>query len=600
MRPDLPAGSAQSSDTFPELSAQRRIWRDKLIACICPISAVLSGLGFATVEFILPSPRHFAPTLAYLLLFVVSVVPGIRPLMRAWLLGIGLPGICVVSIAEFGLAPNIFAGLLLGIGFVRLIFSFRRAMIISGILLGGLFTMGGLLISGRVRVGPSWVMSLDPAVPANVIRIFFVFGIQVVGVLAVLGYVLRKIETLLTEKAAAMDSLRIESAAKERLRDELAAREKADVKARDLEQLGRLASYFGHDTNNALQVVWSSIAMLRSPASTGAQRNGALTTLEDAASQIRTLSMQLRAFGPGRGQVAGRSDLAAVLHATVRMLTQVFPREIEIVVADTPAATVGMAEGELQRVLINLAMNGRDAMEGAGKLTIRSQLGDAHGKPTSGAPTHVAIEISDTGAGMPTDVQQNVFEPFFTTKGERGTGLGLSSVRDRVEATGGTVRLESQPGRGTAVTVILPILPNLPNLPMLTAPAPAQSARRSTATRVLVVEEPVVRSALLRALRGQGFAATAADTASDGLAALRAAESPFSMLVVGSTSSDEARSLVHAFRGRSPGGQVILCENDEAADADPGETAGVTTLLKPFTLPELLRHIEARLPADQE
>jgi signal transduction histidine kinase/CheY-like chemotaxis protein len=470
-------------------------------------------------------------------------------------------------------------------------------MIISGILLGGLLTMGGLLISGRVRVGPSWVMSLDPAVPANVIRIFFIFGIQVVGVLAVLGYVLRKIETLLAEKAAAMASLCMESAAKERLRDQLAAREKADVKARDLEQLGRLASYFGHDTNNALQVVWSSIAMLRSPASTGSQRNDALTTLEDAASQIRTLSMQLRAFGPGRGQVAGRSDLAAVLHATVRMLTQVFPREIEIVVADTPAATVGMAEGELQRVLINLAMNGRDAMEGAGKLTIRSRLGDAHGKPTSGAPTHVAIEISDTGAGMPTDVQQNVFEPFFTTKGERGTGLGLSSVRDRVEATGGTVRLKSQPGRGTAVTVILPILPILP---MLAPPAPAQSARRPTATRVLVVEEPVVRSALLRALRGQGFSATAADTASDGLAALRTAESPFSMLVVGSTSSDEAQSLVHAFRGRSPGGQVILCENDEAADADPGENAGVTTLLKPFTLPELLRHIEARLPADQE
>jgi signal transduction histidine kinase len=589
MRIDLAADSAQSSDVYPELAAQRRVWRDKFIAYIRPIAAVLSALGFITVEFVISAPRHFTPTLGYVLLFLVSVLPGIRPLMRAWLLGVGLPGICIVSIAELGLGPNIFCGILLGFVCIRLIFSFRRAMIISSILFGGLLVMGALLVTGRLQVGSSWVISMDPHVPANVLRIFFIFCVEAIGVLTVLGYVLRSIETLVAEKGAAVDSLRLESAAKERLRDELAAREKADVKARDLEQLGRLAGYFGHDTNNALQVVWSSIAMLRSPTSTATQRSDALTTLESAAGQIRTLSMQLRAFGPGRGQVAGRSDLRAVLDATVRMLTQVFPGEIAIVLEGTPEATVAMAEGELQRVLINLAMNGRDAMEGSGKLTIRSRLVDAAGEAGTDSCSHVAIEVSDTGSGMPEELQQKVFEPFFTTKGERGTGLGLTSVRDSVQAVGGTVRLQSQPGQGTAVTIVLPIL----------APAAtAEAAPRATAARVLVVEEPSVRSALLRALRGHGFEAVAAGTTSEGLAALHTAEGPFSMLVVGSTSGDEAKSLVRAFRRRSPSGQIILCENDDANSAS--EDDGVTTLLKPFTLPELLRHIDTRPPADSE
>jgi len=575
---------------LPELAAQRRVWRDKLIGSIRPGAAVLSAMAVATVEFVLPAPRHFAPTLCYLLLFLVSVLPGIRPLMRAWLLCLGLPGICIVSITEFGLAPNILSGLLLGIVCVRLIFGPRRSLIISVTLLGGLFVMGGLLISGSVKVGPSWVMTLDPSVPANVVRVLLILATQVIAILAVLGYVLRNIETLLSEKVAAMESLRAESTARQQLRDELAAREKADVKARDLERLGRLASYFGHDTNNALQVVSSCIAVLRSGASSGAQRSEALETLESSASQIRTLSMQLRAFGPGRGQIGGKSDLPAVLKSTVRMLGQVFLDEITIVLEEPPARTVAMAEGELQRILINLAMNGRDAMEGGGTLTIRSWLGDGLGASMLAPATHVSIEVRDTGAGMSEEVQRKAFEPFFTTKGERGTGLGLSSVRDGVQAAGGTVRLESRTGEGTVVTVVLP----------LSEPSAAsQPPGWSEARRVLVVEEPVIQAALLRALRGRGFTAMAADTAAEGLAALKNAEMPFTMLVAGSASVAEVDSLVYAFRSRSPGGSIILCEND---DSNPlGEREGIAKLLKPFTMPELLRQIEAptRAPRDR-
>lgn len=465
MRIDPALGGAPSSDTLPELAIQRRNWRDKLIGVVRVVAAILCAIGLVTVQVVLPSPRHLAPTLCYVALFLVSILPGIRPLMRAWLLALGLPGVCIVSIAEFGLAPNIFCGLLFGIVCVRLIFSFRRSMIVSVTLLTALFAMGGLLVSGRMKVGPSWVMSLDPSVPANVIRVFFIFAMQTVGVLAVLGYVLRSIEGLLTEKVAAVESLRQESLAKERLRQELAAREKADAKARELAQLGRLASYFGHDTNNALQVVASCVSILRDFPTNSAQGGEALATLEVAASQIRTLAMQLRAFGPGRSQVAGKADLTGVLKATARMLAQILPSDIQIAVQEPPAATVAMAEGELQRILINLAMNARDAMENGGKLTIRSHLGDA---PTM----QVLVEVSDTGGGMTAELQQKVFEPFFTTKGDRGTGLGLSSVRESVESTGGTVQLRSRVGGGTTVTLALPLASASANIAPLALAGP--------------------------------------------------------------------------------------------------------------------------------
>jgi signal transduction histidine kinase len=588
MRSDFVLG-AVSSDTLPELATERRHWRDKLISLIRVVAAILAALGFSTVQLVLPSQRHFIPTLCYVALFLVSVVPGLRPLTRAWLLALGLPGTCIVSIAEFGLAPNIFCGLLFGIVCVRLIFNPRRSMIVAVTLLVALFAMGVFLVSGWMKVGSSWVMSLDPSVPANVIRVFFIFAMQSVAVLAVLGYVLRSIERLLMEKAAAVESLRQESTAKEKLRQELAARQKADAKARELEQLGRLASYFGHDTNNALQIVTTSVAILRDHRTHGALRNEALGTLEAAASQIRTLAMQLRAFGPGRGQASrGSAELPSVLGATARMLAQILPREIEIDLQEPVAATVAMAEGELQRILINLAMNARDAMENGGKLTIRSRIGDASQAGAAMAAPHVVVEVQDTGTGMSEELQQAVFEPFFTTKGERGTGLGLSSVRESVAATGGGVSLNSRVGDGTTVTLVLP----LASPPTKTAPSGPLGG-----PTVLVVEEPVVRSVLLRAFRGQGFSTQEAESASAGLAALRAAESPFSVLVVGSASADETRDLVQVFRTRSPSGQVILCEDDESGTAEEG----ITTVLKPFTLPELLRHIETRVhPAQRE
>jgi signal transduction histidine kinase len=589
MRTPVDAGSTSGSNAIPELAVQRAIWRTQLLTVVRPVAAVLSALGFMTVSFVVKAGQHLLPMVAFVLLFLVAVLPGIRLRMRTWLIALGLPGTCILSISEFGLAPNLFSGLLLSIVSIRLLFDLRRSLVISAIIGVGLLVMCVSFILGWSSVGPSWIIAVDPTHPSNVVRIFGIFGAQAIATLLVLGYVLGNMEVLLVEKAAAIESLRTESAAKEKLRRELAEREKADVKARELEQLGRVASFFGHDTNNALQVIWSSLSVLRASNADAADRKAALGTLEDAATQIRTISMQLRAFGPGRSQGAGNSELHRVLEATVRMLAQVFPKEIEIVLAAPAVATVAIAEGELQRILINLAMNARDAMESRGRLTIQSWLSNAGGTPAGAPGSHVAIEMTDTGAGIAEALQAKVFEPFFTTKGEKGTGLGLASVRESVEASGGTVKLQSEPGKGTTVTIVLPVV--------LTRSISSQArSKRSSAGRVLVVEEPVVRGTLLRALRTQGLTAIAADTVADGLAALRDTAAPFSMLVLGSTAESEAEALLREFRRHAPDGQVIfLCEDEETSCADASD--GITTLLKPFTLPELLHLIESRLGA---
>ena len=471
----------------PELAEEREVWEAKVLRAVCPSSAILAALGFATVTFVMTKRAHVVSQIGFAWLFLASILPGIRPRVRAWLLGLGVPGVCILSIPEFGLGPNLFCGLLLSLVCVRLVSDLRRSLVISSIIGAALVLTAVAFACGFWEVGPAWRISLDPARPANIIRIFALFIGQGIATFLVLGYVLKGIQGLLVERASAVQSLRRETAAKERLRDELAAREKADAKARELEHLGRLASYFGHDTNNALQIVAASLAVLRSGDGKQAQRREALASLESAAAQIRLLSMQLRGFAPGRAKTIGTSALRDGLASSVRMLREVFPDNIDVVLDEAAGATVAIAESELQRILINLAMNASDAMESGGKLTINAKWSDDKGAPlASGAPgAYVAIEINDTGTGIPEAVQARVFEPFFTTKGERGTGLGLASVTESVASCGGSVKLRSQPGAGTTVTIVLPAVPS-------TAVAASAQEQSGKVTRVLVAEDEIV------------------------------------------------------------------------------------------------------------
>jgi hypothetical protein len=314
-----------------------------------------------------------------------------------------------------------------------------------------------------------------------------------------------------------------------------------------------------------------------------------LAALDNAAAQIRTMASQLRAFGPGRNLGAGSANLTDVFQHIHRMLKQILPSSIRIRVGKAATAKVAMADTELQRILTNLALNARDAMPDRGMLAIVSraarpeELLEFEHEPVP----YVAIEVRDTGMGMASGVRKRIFDPSFTTKGKVGSGLGLASVRQSVEFCKGHVQVDSEPGLGTTFTLLLPVF----------IPAPSQGETTGetalVAAPVLVAEAPLVQKAVLRALGSRGIAACAVTSVVMGLELLQNQPEPSPLFLVGGMPREDLRTLVQAFRARNPRGEVVYCADDETElDACDGE---MTVLLKPFTLPELLQIVEARL-----
>jgi signal transduction histidine kinase len=479
--------------------------------------------------------------------------------------------------------------MLIAVVFALLLLDRWEAFVVCLIAGIGLVGTGIAFTTKWIAVSPLWLSQIDFSRPANVVRILIVFFLAATVLMLALHHVLRALERLLREKSEALSSLRAETAAKEELRRELALREKVESRARELEFLGRLASYFGHDTNNALLVVWSSLDELGDPMATEPQKSEALAALGDAANHIRDIASQLRAFGPGRKSSPGNADLPTVLKGTTRMLRQLLPNGIEIATSNIASVSVAMEASELQRILTNLALNASDAMRDQGTLAIgaRLVLPDEQAGLELAAKQVVAIHVADSGTGIPAAVKERMFEPFFTTKGSRGTGLGLASVKESVEACGGAVKVDSELGQGTTFTLFLP------------ASAASQVVREHTREvaahpgAIVVVEETLVQSAIVRALHSHGFVALGTSSAAQGISLLRSTPESVSLLVVGDLNRPGLGELTAVLHQKWPNARVIRCV-DQSMDDEELETP-VTQLFKPFTLPELLKVIEHEL-----
>ena len=249
----------------------------------------------------------------------------------------------------------------------------------------------------------------------------------------------------------------------ERRRVEQALREsQAQLRqSQKLEAIGTLAGGIAHDFNNLITVItgYTQLALMRTPQ--GTPEAADLRQVVDASDRAANLTHQLLAFS--RKQVLQPTvlDLGAVVDGIAPMLQRIIGENIELFIESAgPLARVRADRGQLEQVLLNLAVNARDAMS-----PTEGRRGGAGGKLTIGTRTVVtpngasAVElaVSDTGAGMTDDVRERAFEPFFTTKEPgKGTGLGLSTVYGIVNQSGGTVGVDSTPGRGTTFTILLP------------------------------------------------------------------------------------------------------------------------------------------------
>ena len=222
------------------------------------------------------------------------------------------------------------------------------------------------------------------------------------------------------------------------------------LQSQKLEAIGRLAGGIAHDFNNLLTAIGGYSDLLLARDDLDGRSRIEIGEIKRAADRAATLTRQLLAFGRKQELKPQVLSLNDVVRETEGMLRRVIGEYIELVTDLAP--DLGLARldpGQFEQVIVNLALNARDAMPGGGKLTLRTENVERE-------RAYVALGVRDTGVGMDEDTLAHVFEPFFTTKGEEGTGLGLATVCGIVEQSGGHVEVSSSPRRGTTFTILLP------------------------------------------------------------------------------------------------------------------------------------------------
>jgi PAS domain S-box-containing protein len=306
--------------------------------------------------------------------------------------------------------------------------------------------------------------------------------------------------------------------------------------AQKVEAVGLLAGGVAHDFNNQLTIINGCAELLLRRLPPEAPERGLVEEILRAGERSAALTQQLLAFSRRQVIQPRPLDLNEVVAGGEAMLRRVIGEDVQLRTVLRPlSGRVVADEGQLEQVLVNLAVNARDAMPRGGRLTIETAEADAAG-PAAGP--HVLLAVSDTGCGMPPEVQARVFEPFFTTKeAGKGTGLGLAVVHGVVQQAGGRVAVHSEVGVGTTFEVYLPCVAS-PAGPRVPQPA-LRLPPRGTETLLLVEDEDGVRALARTVLQHCGYTVL---EAADGEEALRVAARHNRDLARPGPSSDLARA----------------------------------------------------------
>ncbi|MEO5824066.1 MAG: response regulator [Vicinamibacteraceae bacterium] len=310
--------------------------------------------------------------------------------------------------------------------------------------------------------------------------------------------------------------------------------EQALQQAQRMDSIGQLAGGVAHDFNNILTAILGFSEILIDDAPTGSDTRLDLEAIQKAAQHGASLSRQLLAFSRRQMLDLKILDLGQVVRDFERMIARVFGEHIRWSASSDPDLWHVKADrGQLEQVLMNLAVNARDAMPDGGTLTIETGNAtiDAASPERSQAPAgaYVRFSVRDTGMGMDADTQARIFEPFFTTKpAGRGTGLGLATVYGIVKQSGGFIDVESEPGQGTTFHVFLPATADAAVDAGIAAPRPATPVE--SASILLIEDDAALRRLLARSLQRVGHRVRDAADAQEALAIL--AEEPALDLLV--------------------------------------------------------------------
>ncbi len=304
---------------------------------------------------------------------------------------------------------------------------------------------------------------------------------------------------------------------------ERAALEAQLRQAQKMESIGRLAGGVAHDFNNLLSAILGYAELLQEELGPGDPRQADLAAIRHAGERARDLTRQLLVFSRKQVLSLRPVDLRAVVSGFDKLLRRTLREDIQLVIALPPAlGTVSADAGQIEQVLMNLAVNAQDAMPSGGTLTL--ELADVgldaayaamHAGVTPGR--YIQLTVSDTGIGMDASTLSHLFEPFFTTKEHgKGTGLGLSTVYGIVEQHGGHIRVYSEPDRGTTFKIYLPQV-EVPRTGSVISAQGEPPLPRGTGTVLVVEDDPSVREMACQVLERQGYRVLAAESSSQAL-----------------------------------------------------------------------------------
>jgi CheY-like chemotaxis protein len=309
--------------------------------------------------------------------------------------------------------------------------------------------------------------------------------------------------------------------------------------------------------------------------------------IRKAGQRAAALTRQLLAVSRTQVLHARVVDLNAVLRDTEDMLRRSLGEDVDMRLDLQPGlAAVKVDPDQMVQVILNLVVNARDAMPRGGRLTIETGIATGDG-PDPGAGPRVTLTVRDTGTGMDERTRARIFEPYFTTKGEKGTGLGLSTVYGIVEQSGGSIRVESRVGEGSAFHVHLPLAEGRPAAEEASR-APARSRRGG---RVLLVEDELAaRRALEELLRDEGHTVLSAGNGLDAERIWRETREPIDVVVTDTVMPKmSGPELVERLRASHPAVRVIFMSGHTPETVmRHGGAAGTAFLQKPFELDELL------------
>jgi len=368
-----------------------------------------------------------------------------------------------------------------------------------------------------------------------------------------------------------------------------------------MEAVGRLSGGVAHDFNNLLAVITGNVSLLELDETLRPNQLEALDEIKQASDRAAALTRQLLAFSRRQTIKPANLDLNTVVENMGKMFRRILTEEIRLKLAPAPGPVVVYADvGMIEQVLLNLAVNARDAMPGGGELemAITTVTSDTVAQTGNGPGKFAVLTVRDSGCGIAPEILPRIFEQFFTTKDVgKGTGLGLATVYGIVQQHKGWVEVKSQPGKGTSFHIYLPLLTDA----AAAGPAPAapQPGPGGNETILVVEDEPAVRKLVTRTLTQRGYQIIEAANGQEALVVWEKNQAAIRLVLTDMVMPEGigGLELARRLRLKSPQLKIVFMSgyNPELTAKTSDLVEGLNFIPKPFNQFQLATIIRASL-----